>query len=1418
AGVSALGFGGTNAHIILEEAPEPADPPPARPWQLLTLSAKTPAALEQTARNLAEHLRAYPDANLADVAYTLQVGRRAFAHRRALVVRDSADALAALQGDAPLGAQGTSEALERPLALALAELDEATLRRAHALYGREPVYRERFERCAALLEAHLGLDLRSLLPEGAPEAADLPPAVSIPAGVAVAYALAQQWQVWGMRPSVVLGGGAGEYAAACLAGVLDLGDALALAAAHARTSGPEASQAREEYAALLKRIQFQAPQIEYLPALPDADPRDPRVWLRLLDSPAALPRLDALAGRTGLLALGCGLAGELDMLPPADGSALGWEGVLLALARLWVAGVPVDWRGYHAPERRRRVPLPTYPFERQRFWVDFNAVEGSRQRPAGPAGWLYSPTWRRDQPPAPQPDAWSTPAHWLVCLDSSGLGAALAERLRQQGQRVTVVQSGAAFARLDEQTLEINPLRAGDYAALLADLAARQSLPAQVIHCWSLDAQPPEPDAPAWTPSEPGLSSLLLLAQSLGGQRLRGPVQLWVITERLFDITGEEAAAPGQAALLGLSQALAAELPSLVCRTLDIARSPRAPQQALDQIMAELAAAPPERLITYRSRHRWLPVVAALTPERSGTPPVAPAGAACLLAGPLTPAMEQTALVLGRFGWQRLALALPQPLPARQEWQRWLDTDATDPEAADLASAVLCGALPLGDTREIQALLDSRSAAAAAAQAPAQQAEELELDADKLCASYVCAYLSRHGIGTVVGQRYRRDALLAQLRIMPKYQRLFDFMLSILVDEGIVAQEGDSITVIWPLQSQPAPEQLRDEFNGRYPDAAAGFAALEHCVRHYDEVLTGALDPIAVLYPQGSSELMQAITDNQARFSNLTACREQIAQLAAELARRQPGRPLRILEIGAGEGNLTWPVAAALHGLPVTMHVSDIGKSFVIAAERRAEALGYDWMSFGVLDIARDPAEQGYRPFDYDLILASEVFHATRDVRASVGHAGELLAPGGLLCLVEATRAQRWSTMIWGMLDGWWHFEDTELRSDSPLLPAEGWREVGQQCGLTPLGTRAGVVDGDYSLLALQQPDAPASPRFAPWRAALLRERQGHMRRTLAAIQRLEQAGLGLLVLDGDPLTPTAAGQLLAQAEAQAGPLRGVVVALDGADNEPAGLSAASRGAFERAVARRLARLLALEPHLGGRTLDLALLLGTLAAFAPSPGAAAEAAAQQTAAALAAQSHAGDGPRWTCLHLDDQATGQALEHALEQALAARQPQLLVAPRDLERASQDWWRVARPAEGPTAPGLPVRHTRPNLPTAYVAPRDEAEQQIEQIWQEVLGMSQLGIHDSFLDLGGDSLQATQLLSRLRDTFGQEIPLRTFFETPTIAGLAQALARLRAEQEQRDMLDVLAMIQQLSPEQLAQELQRRRQASAEPPVGAP
>jgi acyl transferase domain-containing protein len=664
AGVSSFGVGGTNAHVVLEEAPAPPPAAPSRPGQLLLLSARSAAALDAASANLAAHLASHPELPLPDVAYTLRAGRAVFRHRRMLVCHDASGAaaatsLAALDPARVATGVDTQEPRERPVVFVFpgqgANLDIGS--EAGDLYRLEAVFREEIDRCAELLVPHLGLDLREVIQPapGTDREAAVGSDLAGPSLFAVEYALARLWTSWGIRPRALLGEGLGEVVAACLAGAFSLADALALVAAAGKSPAAEAFAARVR-----------------------AAPRRP-------------PEIPLLATAGGFADALAGLRQDPGRMLLEVGPGQTQELLLAALGRLWLAGVAIDWSGFHAGERRRRVPLPTYPFERQRYWVDVGTDIGERpaaasaeplaRRPAI-ADWFYVPGWKLGAPPrplAPGDLAADPRRRWLVFADGCGLGDGLAARLAREGREVVTVRPAARFAALGRGAYEIDPGRGEDYDLLLADLAGQDQLPDAVIHAWSVAPQERrEPTVAAFEAAQVrGFHSLLGLARALAPHLAAlaadARLELWVLSSQLHRVTGEEALAPERATVLGPCRVIPQEQPGIVCQAVDVALPPygRAPAALVDRVLAEIAGGPVGPFVAWRGGRRWVqsfePVRLEPAPERSPLRPLREQGV-YLITGGLEGNGHGVARVLAATASARLVLQEEDGFPERERW------------------------------------------------------------------------------------------------------------------------------------------------------------------------------------------------------------------------------------------------------------------------------------------------------------------------------------------------------------------------------------------------------------------------------------------------------------------------------------------------------------------------------------------------------------------------------------------------------------------------------------------------------------------------------------------------------------------------------------------------------------------------------
>lgn len=670
AGVSSFGIGGTNVHLVLEEAPLAPRNEPAEPSQLLVLSAATPTALDAATERLAARMEAADAPPLADAAFTLQVGRSPLAYRRAVVVRDG-EAMAAALRDPSRRNDGRAAAEGMRVAMLFPGQGTQYPGMARRLHASEPVFRDVVERACAHLEGKLEHDLRSLLlaaPDD-PEAAGLLRRTSLtqPALFVVEAALVELWRSWGVVPDAMVGHSIGEFVAAWVAGVFGFEDALDLVAQRAklmqdtpsgamlgvemgeaelgRRLGDDLSKAAvngpgrcvvagtEEAVAALEgelaregvatsrlhttrafhshlmapalapfgeavgRIALKAPNIPFISNVTGdwitaEQATDPGYWVAHLKSPVCFgAAIEILAGDPRTLLLEAGPGRTLVSLARAHGTAWGperpaihclpaaaeaarqdaRETMLAALGGLWCCGFRPDWKATHGGTRRR-VPLPTYPFERTRHWVEPPTSRADGQRRSlgrlPPEEWLHVPVWTR----APAGRNANHNGPWRLIADGKGFAGRLEAALAARGQRVT---AGKAAAANGEAPIVVD-LRPLDAAGSDFAIARRLAF-----------------DGPLET------------ARSVADGAAGGYV---AVVANTYDVTGGEPLAPEGALVAGIVHALAHEADGVSARLIDLGDA------GADRLADELVTGQ-DAIVALRGRHRWLPGTATTIPD-----------------------------------------------------------------------------------------------------------------------------------------------------------------------------------------------------------------------------------------------------------------------------------------------------------------------------------------------------------------------------------------------------------------------------------------------------------------------------------------------------------------------------------------------------------------------------------------------------------------------------------------------------------------------------------------------------------------------------------------------------------------------------------------------------------------------------------
>ena len=1240
AGVSSFGFSGTNAHVLVEAAPDQAVAPPAheRPAHVLTLSAKTEPALRELAERY-ERCLSDRDLSFPDASFTAGTGRAQLEHRLALVGR-SADEARDLLGrwlageTSPRAVRGHVSPGRRAPRIGFLFPGQGAQYggMGRGLYEGSAVFRAAVERCAAAAEGVLERPLLEVLYGGA--GAALEETAYTQVGLfAVEWGLAEVWRGWGVQPAVVLGHSVGEYVAACAAGVLEVEAAVGLVAARGRlmgalprggamvavhgdeatvgavvtavgggvgiaaVNGPgsvvvsgEAGAVGAVVAALEGRgirsqglrvshafhsglmepmqgafgavaagVRHGAPQVTMVStvtgAVVGAGELGAAYWVRQVREPvrfAAGMATLASAGvdvflevgpGTTLLGLGRQCVGESGGLwvPSLRQGQPDWERMLESLATLWAGGIPIDWAEVDRGYARRRISLPTYAFQRERYWL-----------PAAPAR-----SGHGARPGARRADASAHPL--LARRVSSPLATVEFEaELRTDapdflGQhRIGDAAVLPATAYLEMIGAAVEAIRPGDH--VVDDVTFQEPLvvvdgeerAVQVV----LTPDSDEATAVEVWALEEGEGKSTWRRHATGRARSdRGSASAPVALDRERARLGEELSAEafyarvdGRALELGPSFRGVARVWRIDGEALgEILLPPEVTDAAryrihpvlLDACVQVLAAALPDgvaegslylpmALDRFRLLHRpgarlWSLVRLTSAPGDTVSADLQ------VLDESGRPVAEMTGLRL-----KRTDRGLADRLSPRVG--EWLYRVQWQPAAA-------LAAPPTGDIgagrvgAEIERWRDAPTIA--------RYAETLR-DLDRLSVAYIEEALAALGCDLTKGRALHLDAMVTATGIASRYRRLLARLLEILEEEGVLSGTRDG----WVVAREPgrvdAPDLEREV--ARRVGTSPELVFLRRCGPRLADVLRGACDPLSLLFPDGSFELAERLYHESPMVPALGGLVRETVLAARE--RLPQGRPLRVLEVGGGTGGTTAAVLPALAPASCEYVFTDVSPAFTArAAERFAT---YSFFRTQVLDLESDPVPQGLAAGRFDVVIAANVVHATADLRRTVEHCRRLLAPGGVLVLVEVTVPQRWVDLTFGLTDGWWKFTDADLRPRYPLVSAAGWLGLLAASGFRnvralpgPGGTDGPLAEQAVIVGVRDEAPMPDAAPVRPW--VIFADRDGVGGRLAAA---LRERGEPCLVLRVGDRYATADGAITVDPE-QVGHIRRALQAPD---------------------------------------------------------------------------------------------------------------------------------------------------------------------------------------------------------------------------------------------------------------------------------
>nr|AKA59448.1 polyketide synthase [uncultured bacterium AR_456] len=1066
AGVSSFGIGGTNVHAVLASPPERRRAAPRPGPRLFGLSARSATGLAGLGTAVARRLETDDAPRLDDVAWTLNDGRRRHEHRVAVVADSAGDAARELRERRGHHVAGVPRVAF--LFPGQGALRDGAAAAAHRLL---PAFRADFDQLAAMVRRDHGIDLTPVIGTDA-DPGWFRDTVHQQLGLfAVGHALGRQLAEWGVTPEAMLGNSIGEYVAATLAGVWTLPDALGVVHRRAvamRATPPGrmvavAASAREVAARVGARTGVVVAVEGAGTAVLSGDPA----------AVEAVLASDVLAGLDVRP-----VEGEHAFHSPLMAAAA--EAVRAAVAEVpsrpatgrLVSNLTGDWA---EPDRLRE---PEYWAEHLLSPVRLGAGAGVLLDHGcdvlvelGPGGSM-SATLRRHP-------GWRPDRHTVSLLGKDG-GAD------------TVLR---AVGALWELGLDVS----------MQDTATDE----RPVRC----ALPPHPFEPRTPPPRATTS---VTARPTGAPEAGLTTETWAQVRtagaeahRGLVVVGE---APEElvAALSTTDTAVrrlpAGTEPAVVLDQLDesvtavLVALPAGPAEAavdrLDTLVTALAPTAVRVLVAGTGTAAVLDTdgpapwaaLESWVDSRRGRPgrvTVLDLGAEVPRRVPrLADPVAWCAWRGGRW-WERVALPVPtgSGRPGRVAVVTAGHADGVAVTAAACAAGLRVTASVALDTGQEPLPLTGELPAAVAGARQADHGadrlsrrDDLRADLDLYCAGLVGRFVLEHGKvdpgGVVTPARLR--SLVDPKGMLPRF---VDFMTRTLVEQGWLTPVDDGGLRVDPDVAHRVDEAL---LAGKRLDEVAGLRRiLTHCATSYPAVFAGEQERVQVLYPDGDPTLFRdSMTDNAVNPSgDVVTCMDTVRRAVRAAHARLGGRPLRVLEIGAGQGELTWPLMDGWDDRAgLEYHFTDISPLMLRRARARAEELGLaDQMRFSIFDLTRAPAEQGLAGGTFDLVLAYNAVHVAPNVREVLGNLAGLLRAGGSLCFIEMTDIARWAHVVWGLTPGWWEFG--EDRTDAIMLDRASWLTAMSSAGLTGSAVHATDDDADHVVLA---GSVPATPDLTP--------------------------------------------------------------------------------------------------------------------------------------------------------------------------------------------------------------------------------------------------------------------------------------------------------------------------------------------------
>lgn len=770
AGVSSFGFGGTNGHVILEEAPEhvPSEKKTKPPYLVFQFSAKTDIALDQIQNNIKHYIQNNTSQTLEDIVYTLSIGRKQQNNRRILICQNDENVVSAFENEKTIQATiDPEELVDAQTVFMFPGQGAQYINMGKELYLSQLYFKEKVDECNAIIQKFAGFSLLEIIFDESndPEKNSYQlkqTHVTQPAIFTISYALAKLWIKWGVVPNALIGHSVGEYVAACISGVLTLEEALFIVTSRGKSlqslaggdmlavplpledvkrylnsgvsiaaintpsliivSGEKESVQNlrnkleadghtsqylhtshafhsymmdpvlDNFKALFSKVNLKKPTIPILSTvtadwLSDDQAMNPDYWVKNLrgcvnfsggitnliktntksffievgpgQTLSALTRLHLQRGQTHDV---------ISSFPHVKDQSSEYATNLKALGTYWTKGGKVDWNSFYDDSALRRIPLPTYPFEKSKVWMNPAKSLPLARAIKNQEDWFYVPSWKRAAKDA-------TPINikdkiCLVFTTANEFSRNLIHSLKKGTEKLIEVQTGDAYAVVSPTKIILRRNEKDDYETLFKYLKENNAVPDNIVHLWNTEASATTSINVRITDSYTNaFFSILYIAQSIGNLSIERNICIDIISNNAHLVVGNDSFFPERAIITGPVKTIPVEYPNLFCRHIDVDLSGTAQYSDYSEVAAAIFSNVKDQFIAFRGKFKWVQVYEQQRIVDQKKPPVIKKNGTYLITG----GVGGIGLVFARYLMENykanVVLTSRSAFPPRADWE-----------------------------------------------------------------------------------------------------------------------------------------------------------------------------------------------------------------------------------------------------------------------------------------------------------------------------------------------------------------------------------------------------------------------------------------------------------------------------------------------------------------------------------------------------------------------------------------------------------------------------------------------------------------------------------------------------------------------------------------------------------------------------